>query len=192
MMRFFVFVSVACLIVPGCGPKAEPPPGGPPATKPAARATAAKTTTPAARPDPAKAKALYQKGLSVQRSGDLDGAIELFYQAVGADPAYAPALNHFSWLRAATPDARYRDPAEAVKFGEAACKAAVESKPPTIFAANCLDTLAVAYARAGRFDDAVRTARRAADMARKIGYPRAAKSFEARLKLFESKQPYQD
>jgi len=191
MMRLLVLVSVACLSAAGCGPQAGSGCGGCTATAPAIGAPLA-PTSPAVKVDPDKAKALYEKGLSVQRSGDMDGAIALFYQAIRADPAYAPALNHFSWLRAATPDAKYRDAAEAVKFGEAACKAAVESKPPGIFGANCLDTLAVAYARAGRFDDAVRTARRAADMARKVGYPRAARSFEQRMKLFENKQPYQD
>jgi hypothetical protein len=77
-------------------------------------------------------------------------------------------------------------------MSERACKVAVEADRPTIFAANCLDTLAAAYAEAGRFKDAVAAARRAAAMAEELGNQNAVRDFTARLRLFEQGKPYRE
>ena len=146
----------------------------------------------AVKGDPTKAKAIYERGLAVERGGDIQGGIAHFRRAIEADPAYAPVLNHFAWLRAANPDPKLRDGAQAVRLAERACKAAVDEKKPTVFAANCLDTLAVAYAEAGRFKDAVATQKRAIAVVRAAGRRRAPRSFTARLRLFEAGKPYHD
>ncbi len=150
------------------------------------------STQPVATADPALAKALYARGLAVQKQGRKDEAIKLYYQAIQADPNHAPVLNHLAWLRAADPQARYRDGAEAVRLAEAACASVVDPARPSVLAANCLDTLAAAYARAGRFDEAVKAARQAIAMAEALGRRGAARSFAARLELFEKRQPYHD
>jgi len=141
--------------------------------------------------DPARAEELYTRGLAVQRGGDKPGGIALFYRAIQADPTFAPVRNHLAWLRATDPDPAFRDGAEAVRLAEAACKQAV-GKEPSEFAANCLDTLAAAQARAGRFDDAVASAARAVAMMELLGKPRAARSFRRRQEMYLRKQPYQD
>ena len=138
---------------------------------------------------PAKAEDLYDRGLTVQRAGDVHAGIKLFYAAIGADPSYAAVLNHLAWLRATDTDARLRDGKEAVRLSEAACKVAVDEKSPSIFAANCLDTLAAAYAEAGRFREAIAAAKRAAAAARGVGNRRAARQFEGRIELFEQGKP---
>ena len=142
--------------------------------------------------DPAKAKAIYERGLAIERRGDIQAGIAHYYRAIQADPGYAPALNHFAWLRATNPDPKLRDPGEAVRLAERACKAAVDEAKPTIFAANCLDTLAVAYAAGGRFKDAVATQKRAIAMARGVGNRGAVRSFTPRLRLFEAGKPYRE
>lgn len=140
---------------------------------------------------PARAEHLYKQGLGVQRDGDKKGAIALFYRSIQADPNFAPVRNHLAWLRATDPDPAWRDGAEAVKLAEAACKLAVGAKP-SVFAANCLDTLAAAEARAGRFDDAVASAARAVAMMESLGNPRAARSFRDRQQMYLRKQAYED
>ena len=122
----------------------------------------------------------------------MEAAIKLYYDAIRADPDYAPALNHFAWLRATDRDPKLRNGAEAVRMSERACKAVVEPDRPNIFAANCLDTLAAAYAEAGRFDDAVKTAGRAIAMAEELGKPNAARSFADRMRQFEKRQPHRE
>lgn len=120
------------------------------------------------------------------------GGIRHFYLALEADPDFAAALNHFAWLRATDTEPKLRNGAEAVSMSERACEVAVVPGNPRIFAANCLDTLAAAYAEAGRFDDAVKAAGRAVEMAGKLGNRSAVRSFTARLRLFEKKKPYHE
>ena len=150
-----------------------------------------KATAPQMPADPARAETLYRRGLAVQKGGDKAGAIALFCQAIAADPGHAEVRNHLAWLRATDPDPALRDGLEAVRLAEAACKVAV-GEAPSVFAANCLDTLAAAQARAGRFQDAVATAGRAAAMMERLGNRRAARSFRNRGEMYRRRQRYQE
>ena len=175
-----VLLFVTCLIACGCGPAPD-------------SSTPAAATQPAPSPaDPEKALALYNQGLAIQKAGDVDGGIRQFYLAIQADPDCAPALNHFAWLRATDKAARLRNGAEAVAMAKRACKVAVVAGAPTVFAANCLDTLAAAYAEAGDFEAAARAARQAIEMAEKLGRRDAARSFADRLRLFEKGKPHRE
>ena len=51
-----------------------------------------------------------------------------------------------------------------------------------------LDTLAAAYAAAGRFDDAITTAGKTIDLARSAGQPQVVKEIQSRLQLYRNKQ----
>ena len=149
-----------------------------------------KTTEPPA--DPKKAEALYKQGLAVQKKGDVQKALDLYYQAIKADPNHPGVLNHLSWLRATDRSKVLRDGKEAVELASRACKAVVNTDKPTQFAADCLDTLAAAYAEAGLFDKAVETAKAAIDMAKKIGNRGSVRAFGKRLKLFEQNKPFHE
>ena len=60
-------------------------------------------------------------------------------------------------------------------------------------AATVLDTLAAAYAEAGRFKEAVETARRAKKAAEPIpNHDALLRGIDARLKLYESGKPYRE
>jgi hypothetical protein len=75
-----------------------------------------------------------------------------------------------------------RAPAAAIRVAEAA---RVEgSAPPEL-----LDALAAAYAAAGRFDDAVRTASEAQALAAGRD-PALAAGLRARLELYRARRPY--
>ena len=53
-----------------------------------------------------------------------------------------------------------------------------------------LDTLAAAYAEAGRFDEAVATARKALTAATQANKEQLAKDIQGRLELYAARQPY--
>jgi tetratricopeptide (TPR) repeat protein len=80
-----------------------------------------------------------------------DEAEEVLREAVALDPENAYALNGLAWHLATVPEAGRRDGDEAVELAEKALEQA-GTRPPAL-----LDTLAAAYAEAGRFAEAVRT-----------------------------------
>ena len=55
-----------------------------------------------------------------------------------------------------------------------------------------LDTLAAAYAEAGRFPEAVSAARRARDLATQQHQPAQAESIQTRLALYEAGTPFRE
>ena len=55
-----------------------------------------------------------------------------------------------------------------------------------------LDTLAAAYAEAGRFPEAVSTAQKALDLAEHQNRAPLVDGLNTRIKLYESQQPYHD
>ena len=54
-----------------------------------------------------------------------------------------------------------------------------------------LDTLAVTYAEAGKFDDAKATAEKALNFARMAGQAALAREIDSRLQLYKKGLPYQ-
>lgn len=83
------------------------------------------------------------------------------------------------------PRAKLRDGKEAVSFAERAAEQRKDD-PPT------LDTLAAAYAEAGRFKEAVDTARKAKQVAEAAKNQTLADAIAVRLKLYEASKPYRD
>ena len=96
------------------------------------------------------------------------------------------ALNNLAWIFAACKDEQYRDPAEAVKLAQAACRL-TDNKNAVV-----LDTLAVAYAASGQFEKAVDTARKALSLIGETGNEELRKQIETRLALFSQQQSYVD
>ena len=94
--------------------------------------------------------------------------------------------NDLAWQLATTPDASVRDGAEAVRWAEQC----VKSTDPA--GADVLDTLAAAYAEAGRWDDAVATAREAIELANTTEEEALAGQIAAHLRLYEQQQPLRD
>jgi protein O-mannosyl-transferase len=120
------------------------------------------------------------------RQGKTAEAIDHWRKALSLDPGSPRILNNLAWLIATSADARLRNAAEAVRLAEQAC-ALSGSKSPSF-----LDTLAAAYAEAGRFDDAIRTARRAVEAAEEAGEKQRAAQLHQRLLLYQSRQPYRE
>jgi spermidine synthase len=97
----------------------------------------------------------YNLATALLRRGRAPAAIEMARAALATAPDDARISNFLAWILATTPAPELRNGAEAVRLAERA-------NALTGYAdVNQLDTLAAAYAAAGRFDDAVRTARQA-------------------------------
>ncbi|MGE0813096.1 MAG: tetratricopeptide repeat protein [Vicinamibacterales bacterium] len=116
------------------------------------------------------------------RRGSAAAAATYFRRAAALRPDWTPALTSAAWVLATAGDERLRAPGEAVALASRAVALTGSAD------ARVLDVLAVAYASAGRFDDAVATARSAA--ARASGPLKGA--IDARLRMFERHEPFID
>jgi tetratricopeptide (TPR) repeat protein len=113
-------------------------------------------------------------------------AAAAFEQALKLNPDWPEALNDLAWLKATCWDSEVRDGAEAVRLAERACKIAGDKVP------GFLGTLAAAYAESGRFDDAVKTAERAKDLAAASGQKDIAERNLKLLALYRAGKPYHE
>lgn len=116
--------------------------------------------------------------------GDVAGGKKVLTQGLEQNPEAAPLANALAWLLATTPKESDRDPAGAVRWAEVACKATKNEN------FEMIDTLAAAYAAAGRFDDAVKSQKEAIRLATAAGMTDVLPRYEERLKLFESGKPF--
>jgi len=118
------------------------------------------------------------------RSGRSREALALWRQAYAQDQELAFAANNIAWLLATHPDASLRDGAQAVALAERAVQLTAGTD------AGVLDTLAAAYAEAGRFDSAAATARRA--LAAAGDDPALAAGIAQRLDGYAARRPWRD
>jgi len=137
----------------------------------------------ALRLKPDFAQAHNNLAVTLARLGRTDEAIEHYNQAVQLLPDAIQPLNNLAWLLATHEPAEGGDPARAVQLAQRACTL---RRPGD---AQCLDTLAAAYAAAGRFSDAVTTAEKAVQLAESTGQP-LAKLIRARLELYRAGRSY--
>jgi peroxiredoxin len=113
-------------------------------------------------------------------------ALGFYEMAAECDPTDVTVMNNLAWQLAANPQAGVRRPALAVAWAVKAAAATGRRNP------HVLDTLAVAYASAGRFEEAKQAAQRAEQIARSAGEEEFADSIAGRIRLFEAGQPYLD
>ena len=121
----------------------------------------------------------------LSRTGRPGEALAHLEAAYAANPGDVTTVNNLAWLLATSPAAAQRDGPRAVRLAEWACKATAYKSPPL------LDSLAVAYAEVGRFDQAIRTTEQAIEIVR--GNPKASTAaLESRLKLYREGKPYRE
>jgi len=158
--------------------------------------------------------------LGLEQSGDLAGASAEWEKALRANPklqdgylrlarlmhqqrdtptmarVLRQGLEHFpdghemantlAWLLATSADPNQRNGAEAVEWAEKAC--ALTQHRLHLY----LDTLGAAYAEVGRFEDAVKAARQAMELATAARNAVQAEKYRRRITLYEWKQPYHE
>lgn len=110
-------------------------------------------------------------------------AIRALRAACGVIPDDPGLYCSLAWYLAVSGQPGLGDAEETVRLAER-CRDANPRSPRT------WDILAAAYASAGRFPEAVQAATKAVEVARKLGRQALANQIAARLKTYESKQPF--
>lgn len=124
------------------------------------------------------------RGSAAARRGKYADANKELAEALRLNPKHAGALNLRAWVYATCPDPDYRDGAKAVEFATRACE---ETKWKT---AGYIDTLAAAYAEAGKWEDAIKWQKKAMEDADLPAFE--GKDAKERLTLFEEKKAFRD
>jgi tetratricopeptide (TPR) repeat protein len=124
----------------------------------------------------------YNLGALLYMQGKVPEALAEWHAGLRVDPDDLPLLGQTAWVLATNPEASIRNGSEAVELAERAVKAS-GGKDPT-----ALDTLAAAYAEAGRFPEAVKTARQALALAPEP----LADGVKSRIALYESRSPFRE
>ena len=145
---------------------------------------AAKHLSSALEKQPAFAEAHYNLGLVLVMRGDNEAAVAHYREAVRLKTDWPLALNGLAWVLATHPKAEVRNGVEAVRLAERASELTGRQE------VNILGTLAAAYAEAGRFPDAIVTAKQVRELALAAGRNDLAEQAEGRLNLYESGKPY--
>ena len=107
-----------------------------------------------------------------------------FEQALKIKADNPETLNNYAWFLATYPEGTFRDGARAVTLAKQACELTKDGVP------HFLDTLAAAYAEAGQFDEAVKTAERTVAAAEEAGDKDLAWGVRARIQLYKTRRAY--
>ena len=118
--------------------------------------------------------------------GSWRDSITLFRRAVQTHPDNPSMHNNLAWILATHPDSTVREPDEAIRLARRASEAMRNRNP------NYLDTLAAAYASAGRFERAAAVARAGIDLASAAHQDELAHQIRGRLDLYERGKPYRE
>jgi len=116
----------------------------------------------------------------LQQQGLAGAAITNYTKALALQSDWAEAMDKLAFLLATCPDPQWRDPAKAVKLATRATDLTLRKSP------DLLDTLAVAYAAAGGFTNAIATAELAQQQARSAGLQPLAAKLETELENYRS------
>jgi protein O-mannosyl-transferase len=101
-------------------------------------------------------------------------------------PDSSEFLNNLAWQMATCPEKEYRDGSKAVLYAKKACELTGFKNFVN------LDTLAAAYAEASQFDEAVKTAEKAIEIALLEEKQALAEDMKNRLNLYKAKLPYRE
>ncbi len=116
--------------------------------------------------------------------GRIADAIVQYRESLRLRPDWPEALSGLAWILATQDKAQFRNPDEAVRAAERACRLTGFRQPVA------LDSLAAAYAAAGRFGEAVTTAIQAKSLAQASGQTELAKAIEFRIAIFKTSRPF--
>ena len=123
-------------------------------------------------------------GTAYMRLGKYGPGIYNFNKAVEQKPDSIENLNRLAWALATVEDISLSDANKAIEAAGRACELTGNKN------AEYLDTLAVTYAAAGRFEEAKVTAKKALSIAKETSREELADEIQKRIKLYETGQPY--
>ena len=114
-------------------------------------------------------------------------ALADYEQALSLDSKLAEAYNGLAWILATAPEDGIRNGLKAVGHAEQAVSLADQSERFLY-----MDTLAAAYAEAGRFADAVAMQSKAISLIPEDYDSKQVAQFKARLKSYQARKPWRD
>jgi tetratricopeptide (TPR) repeat protein len=126
----------------------------------------------------------FQMGKVLLKQGHDAEAMPHFREALRIEPDNLPMLIYIARVLAADENPQICNGAEALMLATKACQLAGNAQPVA------LDTLAMACAETGRFDEAVQTGREAVNLARAAGQKDEAAIMQQRLELYQKHQPW--
>jgi tetratricopeptide (TPR) repeat protein len=134
--------------------------------------------------DPRYARAYYNRGIVYANKGDHRRAVADFQESIRLDPDDPSPYNSAAWILASCSADNCRDGKKAVELATQACSLTGWTQP------DLLDTLGVAYAEAGDFENAIKFENQA------LQYPQWAEregdGARKRLELYKQKKPYRE
>ncbi|MCG6881537.1 MAG: tetratricopeptide repeat protein, partial [Deltaproteobacteria bacterium] len=133
---------------------------------------------------PEHINARYNLGLALWSLGKTEKAIGEYRSIMKVKPNWAIVANSLAWVLATDQNPKNRNGVEAIKWAKVACRGEGRNNP------EFLDTLAAAYAAAGRFGDAVETAKAALDLAVKQSDMALVRELKERLSLYRRGTPF--
>jgi cytochrome c-type biogenesis protein CcmH/NrfG len=140
----------------------------------------------AAQLDAGYAPPRFQMGRILLKQGHDAEALPHFHEALRLEPDNLPMLIYFARVLAADENPQIRNGAEALVLATKASQLAGRAQPVA------LDTLAMAYAETGRFDEAAQAAQEAVNLARAAGQKDDAAIMQQRLELYQKHQPWRE
>jgi tetratricopeptide (TPR) repeat protein len=136
------------------------------------------------KPDHAEAQKNLRSVLALQEK--IRTVLAQRRESIRLHPDDLVTLQETAWVLATNPDASVRNGAEAVELAQRGAKLAGGSNP------QVLDTLAAAYAEAGRFAEAVETAQQALQQASSGNDTALAGAVRDRIRLYQAGSPYRE
>jgi tetratricopeptide (TPR) repeat protein len=140
----------------------------------------------AIRLQPAEPQAHYFLGSARLKQSRAQEAIGAFREALRLQPDHPKALNQLARVLASDPNSNVRNGAEAARLAQRAAELTGHQQPIV------LDTLAMACAEAGRFDEAKAAASKAIELLDSIGETNEAAAVRQRLQLYQAGQPFRE
>jgi tetratricopeptide (TPR) repeat protein len=133
---------------------------------------------------PGFAEAHARLGNALRQKGRAQEAIAQFQQSLQLEPDDPEVQNDLAWILATCPEMSLRNGEKALQLAQRANKLA-GGRNPVI-----LRTLAAAFAEAGRFTDARRSAQAAIELLQTARHPELADQIKTELKQYEAGLPF--
>jgi protein O-mannosyl-transferase len=140
----------------------------------------------AIRLNPNHAEAHNNLGTAFAMRGNLADATKHFRLACELNPKLLTAANSLAWILATHPNAKFRDGAEAVRLAELAAELSEQKD------VGVLETLAAAYAEAGEFTSALKTAQNAIAIAKETEDASLTGRLAFQIGRYKANQPFRD
>jgi tetratricopeptide (TPR) repeat protein len=128
----------------------------------------------------------FQMGRILLKQGHDAEAMPHFHDALRIEPDNFQMLIYIARVLAADENQQIRNGAEALVLATQASHLAGKAQ------SVAMDTLAMAYAETGRFDQAVQTGQEAVNLARAAGQKDDAAIMQQRLELYQKRQPWRE